>query len=303
LSNPALPPPAFPNPSSQRASMSLPHAEATSSRPTCLSSVAGIAAITEMQGPALAAASRAGCGARLALATGLMPFRPPPGLDLPPPPGLDIHPPSLDLMPPRDDAAECLNEARIVGLEDTKDAADKYSPRSGCSTEALMSSSRSSSGDEAASLPQTPPLPVFPGVQWRAVLKLEDALVQEAATAPAVVLDLAGALLGAGSTTAVAPPPALPLQPSARCEAAPEYPSVGSALHSLGKCRPCDFINRTDTCRAGANCRFCHICGPMAVKERRKQRRSQIRAIRQAAADLGDSGLLFPTEPQSMNLA
>mmetsp|Transcript_158403 Transcript_158403/g.508118 ORF Transcript_158403/g.508118 Transcript_158403/m.508118 type:complete len:230 (-) Transcript_158403:438-1127(-) len=44
------------------------------------------------------------------------------------------------------------------------------------------------------------------------------------------------------------------------CSAA--CPSVGSAEHHLGVCRPCDFASRGVECRAGATCQFCHLCGP-----------------------------------------
>jgi len=52
----------------------------------------------------------------------------------------------------------------------------------------------------------------------------------------------------------------------------PECPSLGSIHHHLGLCVPCDFINRTDACRMGAACKFCHLCGPEANKQKKKQR-------------------------------
>jgi len=57
-------------------------------------------------------------------------------------------------------------------------------------------------------------------------------------------------------------------------------PSVGSAGHHLGLCRPCDFTYRNGSCREGAACRFCHLCGPEVGKRRKKQRRHFLIAMR-----------------------
>lgn len=37
------------------------------------------------------------------------------------------------------------------------------------------------------------------------------------------------------------------------------YPSVGSAGHGLGKCRPCAFARSSSGCKFGAECSFCHL--------------------------------------------
>jgi len=39
-----------------------------------------------------------------------------------------------------------------------------------------------------------------------------------------------------------------------------QLPSLGSALHHQGKCRPCMFALSDDGCLLGAKCRYCHIC-------------------------------------------
>jgi hypothetical protein len=52
----------------------------------------------------------------------------------------------------------------------------------------------------------------------------------------------------------------------------PGCPSVGSMHHHLGLCVPCDFIHRNDACRMGAACKFCHLCGPGANRQKKKQR-------------------------------
>lgn len=59
----------------------------------------------------------------------------------------------------------------------------------------------------------------------------------------------------------------------------PECPSVGSAGHYLGLCKPCDFIHR-GSCRTGAACKFCHLCGPAENKQRKKEKRTAIRSIK-----------------------
>lgn len=61
----------------------------------------------------------------------------------------------------------------------------------------------------------------------------------------------------------------------------PPPPSIGSAGHHLGLCRPCDFTYRNGSCREGAACRFCHLCGPEVGKRRKKQRRNFLSAVRQ----------------------
>jgi hypothetical protein len=54
-------------------------------------------------------------------------------------------------------------------------------------------------------------------------------------------------------------------------------PSRGSVHHHMGMCMPCDFVNRGDSCRAGADCNFCHLCGPEENKQRRKSRQKQLK--------------------------
>merc|ERR1712176_554044 len=40
-----------------------------------------------------------------------------------------------------------------------------------------------------------------------------------------------------------------------------QLPSVGSAGHRAGDCKPCAFFY-TKGCSNGTNCTFCHLCGP-----------------------------------------
>mmetsp|Transcript_40085 Transcript_40085/g.93072 ORF Transcript_40085/g.93072 Transcript_40085/m.93072 type:complete len:159 (+) Transcript_40085:42-518(+) len=113
-----------------------------------------------------------------------------------------------------------------------------------CSTaepsEAPMLSSPDISSD---SLPQAPQ-----------VLRLEEVLpAPQEAPPPKAVLELAVAL--------------------ERCAA----PCPGSELHGVGRCKPCHFMYRASTCREGAACKFCHLCGPQAARQYRKLQRALCR--------------------------
>lgn len=55
-----------------------------------------------------------------------------------------------------------------------------------------------------------------------------------------------------------------------------EMPTVGSAEHNLGRCKPCAFIFK-DGCRSGVSCKFCHLCQPGEKKKRKKERKTQKR--------------------------
>lgn len=59
-----------------------------------------------------------------------------------------------------------------------------------------------------------------------------------------------------------------------------ELPSIGSADHILGKCKPCAFFH-SKGCESGADCRFCHLCGSSERRQRRKARKQLIRSVRQ----------------------
>eukprot|EP00930_Biecheleria_cincta_P062297 TRINITY_DN4777_c0_g2_i1.p1 TRINITY_DN4777_c0_g2~~TRINITY_DN4777_c0_g2_i1.p1 ORF type:complete len:205 (-),score=30.76 TRINITY_DN4777_c0_g2_i1:474-1088(-) len=59
----------------------------------------------------------------------------------------------------------------------------------------------------------------------------------------------------------------------------PGCPSLGSAGHYLGMCRPCDFMYRGDGCRAGSKCQFCHLCPRGELQRRKKEKRAAARMI------------------------
>jgi len=78
------------------------------------------------------------------------------------------------------------------------------------------------------------------------------------------------------------PPPAVLTLAGAVESGSPGLPSVGSACHHLGLCKPCDFLHRSSGgCQAGAACKFCHLCGPDENKRRKAVKRDAMRAMRQ----------------------
>lgn len=58
-------------------------------------------------------------------------------------------------------------------------------------------------------------------------------------------------------------------------------PSIGSAVHRLGRCKPCAFVG-TKGCTSGMDCRFCHVCEAGEKKRRQKEKRAHFTAIRHA---------------------
>ncbi|CAK0815728.1 unnamed protein product [Prorocentrum cordatum] len=81
----------------------------------------------------------------------------------------------------------------------------------------------------------------------------------------------------------VAPPPAALMAEAAAAPSAPahaplgspECPTVGSALHCQGACRPCAHAF-TKGCANGVGCQFCHLCEPGELKRRQRERRIQL---------------------------
>eukprot|EP00444_Apocalathium_aciculiferum_P024115 CAMPEP_0183422814 /NCGR_PEP_ID=MMETSP0370-20130417/28046_1 /TAXON_ID=268820 /ORGANISM="Peridinium aciculiferum, Strain PAER-2" /LENGTH=460 /DNA_ID=CAMNT_0025606929 /DNA_START=81 /DNA_END=1463 /DNA_ORIENTATION=- len=56
----------------------------------------------------------------------------------------------------------------------------------------------------------------------------------------------------------------------------PCLPTVGSAFHVLGTCKPCAFA-LTDRCQSGIDCKFCHLCAPGEKGRRQKERRQLLK--------------------------
>jgi len=94
-------------------------------------------------------------------------------------------------------------------------------------------------------------------------------------------------------TTATLGPPLLQLSDSLPWPqlGSPALPTVDSASHQQGFCRPCAFLH-TKGCAKGVQCTFCHLCEPGEQKRRRKNKL----AMRRAAKNQGP-----PPTPEVMN--
>jgi len=93
----------------------------------------------------------------------------------------------------------------------------------------------------------------------------------ESATLPAAVLST--------DYKPVAVPIAPP--PLSRAPGSAELPSIGSAAHEQGRCKPCAFFH-TKGCEIGPTCSFCHLCGVDERKRRRKETTEQRQVAREA---------------------
>merc|ERR1712137_1281945 len=60
------------------------------------------------------------------------------------------------------------------------------------------------------------------------------------------------------------------------CDASSSFPSIGSALHSKGECKPCGFFHKNG-CKAGVDCSFCHLCDSGEKKRRQREKREMFR--------------------------
>jgi len=59
-----------------------------------------------------------------------------------------------------------------------------------------------------------------------------------------------------------------------------EMPTVGSAGHNIGTCKPCAFFH-TRGCGNGLQCSFCHLCPPDEKRKRQKEKVGMLREMRQ----------------------
>merc|ERR1719215_1340219 len=85
----------------------------------------------------------------------------------------------------------------------------------------------------------------------------------------------------------VAPPPGnftvqAPMALSLADLVKPEYPSVGSALHHKGECKPCAFFWKSVGCQSGKDCQFCHLCDADERKRRNKEKKMAMYAMQHA---------------------
>lgn len=59
-------------------------------------------------------------------------------------------------------------------------------------------------------------------------------------------------------------------------------PSIGSVDHFDGHCKPCGFLFKGG-CTQGPECRFCHLCEPGTIEEKRRRKRRMVRSKHAAA--------------------
>jgi hypothetical protein len=57
-----------------------------------------------------------------------------------------------------------------------------------------------------------------------------------------------------------------------------ELPTVGSAAHRFGNCKPCAFVH-TKGCENGVDCPYCHICRPGEKKRRQRDKLERRREL------------------------
>eukprot|EP00438_Fugacium_kawagutii_P008870 Skav200652 [mRNA] locus=scaffold2539:141299:142990:+ [translate_table: standard] len=55
-------------------------------------------------------------------------------------------------------------------------------------------------------------------------------------------------------------------------------PSVGSALHESGKCKPCAWFHKPAGCSNGDSCAHCHLCPEDEIRNRKKAKEAALRA-------------------------
>lgn len=71
------------------------------------------------------------------------------------------------------------------------------------------------------------------------------------------------------------PPPASPAPPvappAAPAPGSADVPTIGSAAHGTGRCKPCAFVHAAG-CSNGVACQFCHLCDAGEKKRRRKEK-------------------------------
>lgn len=67
--------------------------------------------------------------------------------------------------------------------------------------------------------------------------------------------------------------------PESAALGSPELPTVGSAGHYAGACKPCAFFY-VRGCENGPQCSFCHLCAPDEKRKRQKEKQAVFRERR-----------------------
>mmetsp|Transcript_145165 Transcript_145165/g.404529 ORF Transcript_145165/g.404529 Transcript_145165/m.404529 type:complete len:385 (+) Transcript_145165:65-1219(+) len=169
--------------------------------------------------------------------------------------------------------------------EDVPQAAADFA--AGLDAEHIAAHSRMAMFSEASAAPgmiavQSMPPPTF------GVLRLSDVLAQLRPGSPmGSPYDPVAAPPQPAAALAVAAPAVLRLEDAlGRAQlGSPELPTVGSAGHHAGQCKPCTYVWRKAGCHNGVGCIFCHLCEPGELNRRKKAlRRSERLAALSAAS-------------------
>lgn len=91
------------------------------------------------------------------------------------------------------------------------------------------------------------------------------------------------------------PPPGLP-HPESELAATPVEvpPSLGSALHASGQCKPCGWFWKPEGCKNGSQCFHCHLCPKDSMKLQRRIKREAARL--RPSLQLCDKGEVNPCQ-------
>jgi len=67
--------------------------------------------------------------------------------------------------------------------------------------------------------------------------------------------------------------------------------SVGADGHEQGTCKPCGWNWKPGGCSKGATCEFCHVCGPDAMKIKKKKRMERLGRIKAKQGQIDYHGM------------
>lgn len=97
---------------------------------------------------------------------------------------------------------------------------------------------------------------------------------------------------------------ALPIIVAGQGQAEQTLPSLGSAAHGTGTCKPCAFLFSRG-CSNGKSCVFCHLCDQGEKKRRQREKRvlhNSAKQIQLVHSDLVDKPALFSNLTQLQKL-
>lgn len=93
-------------------------------------------------------------------------------------------------------------------------------------------------------------------------------------------IDVPGLTTLSSSAPAASATPATQTAPAPSAQAAENVPSLGSAGHARGSCRPCAWVYKdSNGCRNGASCEYCHLCPPGELKRRKQEKLKKLERL------------------------